>query len=94
MNKIQKISTIKKKMGKFSNTLIGGFTNFDNATKIEAQKGERFFEQNFKSLNNTDPLTLFAKTTLIRKRIFLSLMTKTVKTSSPIIKTANHSFKA
>jgi ferric enterobactin receptor len=61
--------TIKKKMGKFSNTLIGGFTNFDNNTKIEAQKGERFFEQNFKSLNNTDPLTLFAKTTLIRKRI-------------------------
>jgi ferric enterobactin receptor len=61
--------TAKKKIGKFSNTLIAGFTNFDNNTKIEAQKGERFFEQNYKSLNNTDPLTLFAKTTKIRKRI-------------------------
>lgn len=61
-------STIKKNIGKFSNTLIGGFTNFDNTTQIEAQKGERFFEQNFKSLNNTDPLTLFAKTTKIRTR--------------------------
>ncbi len=61
--------SVKKKIGKFSNTFIGGFTNFDNLTKIEAQKGERFFEQNFKSLNNTDPLTLFGKTTLIRKRI-------------------------
>jgi ferric enterobactin receptor len=60
--------TIKKKMGKFSNTLVGGFTNIDNSTKIEAQKGERFFEQNYKSLNNTDPLTLFAKSTLIRSR--------------------------
>ncbi len=60
--------TIKKTFGKFSNSLIGGFTNIENVTKIEAQKGERFFEQNFKSLNNTDPLTLFAKTSLIKSR--------------------------
>jgi ferric enterobactin receptor len=60
--------TVKKKIGQFSNTLLAGFTNFDNSTKIEAQKGERFFEQNYKSLNNTDPLSLFAKTTLIRTR--------------------------
>ena len=60
--------TVKKTFGKFSNSLIGGFTNTDNSTKIEAQKGERFFEQNYKSLNNTDPLTLFAKTALIRSR--------------------------
>ena len=60
--------TVKKTFGKFSSSLIGGFTNIDNYTKIEAQKGERFFEQNFKSLNNTDPLTLFAKSTIIRTR--------------------------
>ena len=60
--------TVKKTFGKFSSSLIGGFTNIDNSTRVEAQKGERFFEQNFKSLNNTDPLTLFAKTTLIRTR--------------------------
>ncbi len=60
--------TVKKKIGKFSNTFIAGFANDNNLTRIDAQKGERFFEVNFKSLNNTDPLTLFAKTTEIRSR--------------------------
>ena len=55
--------TIRKKIGKFSNTFIAGFANDNSLTTIQAQKGERFFEPNFKSLNNTDPLTLFAKTT-------------------------------
>jgi ferric enterobactin receptor len=60
--------TIKKKIGKFSNTFIAGFANDNNLTRIEAQKGERFFEPNFKSLNNTDPLTLFAKTTVLQTK--------------------------
>lgn len=60
--------TIRKKFNKFSNTLTLGFANDDNQTSIQAQRGERFFEQNFKSLNNTDPLSLFAKTTVLNTR--------------------------
>ncbi len=60
--------TLKRKFGKFSNSLTLGFTNDDNKTRIDAQRGERFFELNFKSLNNTDPLTLFAKTTVLNTR--------------------------
>ena len=60
--------TLKRKFGKFSNSLTLGFTNDDNKTRIDAQRGERFFETNFKSLNNTDPLTLFAKTTILNTR--------------------------
>jgi len=60
--------TVKKKFGKFSNALTLGFANDDNKTRIEAQRGERFFERNFKSLNNTDPLSLFAKTTVLNTR--------------------------
>lgn len=61
-------ATGKKKIGQFSNTLTVGFANDDNKTRIEAQRGERFFEPNFKSLNNTDPLSLFAKTTVLNTR--------------------------
>jgi TonB-linked SusC/RagA family outer membrane protein len=60
--------TLKRKFGRFSNSLTLGFTNDDNKTRIEAQRGERFYELNFKSLNNTDPLTLFAKTTVLNTR--------------------------
>ena len=60
--------TGKYKVGKFSNSLIAGFYNEDLNTRIEAQKGERFYEVNFKSLNNTDPLSLFAKTTINHTR--------------------------
>jgi ferric enterobactin receptor len=60
--------TIKKKIGKFSNTFTAGFANDDFRTRIEAQKGERFFEPEFKSLNNSDPTTIGAKTTIIRSR--------------------------
>jgi hypothetical protein len=60
--------TLKKKFDKFSNSLTLGFANDDNRTRIEAQRGERFFEPNFKSLNNADPLSLFAKTTILNTR--------------------------
>lgn len=61
-------ATFKKKIRKFSNTLTLGFANDDNKSRIEAQRGERFYEPNFKSLNNTDPLSLFAKTTVLNTR--------------------------
>ncbi len=61
-------ATGKKKFGQFMNTLTVGFANDDNKTTIQAQRGERFYEPNFKSLNNTDPLSLFAKTTDLNTR--------------------------
>ncbi|MEI7471114.1 MAG: SusC/RagA family TonB-linked outer membrane protein [Chitinophagaceae bacterium] len=61
-------TTMKKKFNKFSTSLTVGFANDDNKTRIEAQRGERFFEPNFVSINNTDPLSLFAKTTVLNTR--------------------------
>jgi ferric enterobactin receptor len=60
--------TFRKKFGKFSNTLTVGFANDDNRTRIESQKGERFYEQEFKSINNTDPLSRDARTTVLNTR--------------------------
>ena len=55
-------------MGDFQNTLTLGFANDDFKTRIDAQRGERFFEQDFKSINNTDPLSRDAKTNLYQSR--------------------------
>jgi TonB-linked SusC/RagA family outer membrane protein len=55
--------TAKQTWGKFANTLTVGVSIDDNKTKIEAQKGERFYEANFYGINNTDPLSRDAKTT-------------------------------
>ena len=60
--------TGKKKFGEFSNSLTVGFANDDNRTRIESQRGERFFEPNFISINNTDPLSRDAKTQEIKDR--------------------------
>lgn len=61
-------ATVKKKIGNFANSLTVGFANDDNRTKIESQKGERFYEQNFISINNTDPLSRDAKTQIFNDR--------------------------
>ncbi|MBC7616869.1 MAG: SusC/RagA family TonB-linked outer membrane protein, partial [Pedobacter sp.] len=61
-------ATIKKKINKISNTLILGFANDDFKTRIESQKGERFFETDFASLNNTDPLSVTAKSVINNTR--------------------------
>ena len=42
---------------KFSNNLYGGAFIEDNVTKINAQRGERFYEYDFLSINNTDPIS-------------------------------------
>ncbi len=71
-------ATVNKRLGDFTNTFTAGFAFEDNKTKIESQKGERFFEREFKSINNTDPLSRDAKTTVsnIRKvRFFGNLVT-------------------
>lgn len=61
-------ATAKQKIGKFSNTLTVGVANDNNKTRIEAQKGERFYEPNFISINNTDPLSRDAKTQVFNDR--------------------------
>ncbi|MBC7848440.1 MAG: SusC/RagA family TonB-linked outer membrane protein [Chitinophagaceae bacterium] len=60
--------TVKKKFGDFSNTLIVGFANDDNRTRVEAQRGERFYEVNFSGINNTDPSSQSAKTSVFNVR--------------------------
>ena len=61
-------ATFRKKIRDFQNTLTIGFANDDFKTRIDAQRGERFFEQDFKSINNTDPLSRDAKTNLYQSR--------------------------
>ncbi len=71
-------AAFKKKISVLSNTLIVGFNFDDNKTRIESQKGEQFIEPNFLSLNNTQPLTVSARTTVQnfrRTRWFGSLVT-------------------
>lgn len=60
--------TGKKKLGDFNNTLTVGFANDDNNTRIDAQRGEQFYELNFKSVNNTAPTSRDAKTTFLNTR--------------------------
>jgi TonB-linked SusC/RagA family outer membrane protein len=56
-------ATVRKKYGKINNTLIGAFT-FDSRTyEVNAVKGERLYEPDFLSINNTDPLTVASRTT-------------------------------
>jgi TonB-linked SusC/RagA family outer membrane protein len=66
--------TAKKEFGKFTTGLTAGFSFDDNNTKIDAFKGERFYEKNVYSINNTDPLSRNSKLTKsqIRKVRFIS----------------------
>lgn len=61
-------ATVKKDFGKFTNSVTVGISFDDNYTKIDASKGERFYEKNFYSINNTDPLSISSKTTQSRIR--------------------------
>jgi TonB-linked SusC/RagA family outer membrane protein len=69
--------TANKKWDNFSVNLTGGFYTEQNQTKLESQKGERFYERDFYSINNTDPLSRDAKTTLsevAKLRMFTSFI--------------------
>ncbi len=61
-------ATANKTFGKFTNTFTAGLALDDNNTKIEAQRGERFYEADFNSINNTDPLSRDARTTILNDR--------------------------
>jgi TonB-linked SusC/RagA family outer membrane protein len=50
-------TTIKKTFGEFRNTLSMGFYVEDNRRVVNSFKGERFFEPNIASINNTEPIT-------------------------------------
>jgi TonB-linked SusC/RagA family outer membrane protein len=61
--------TIKKTFAnKFSNLLTLGFYFEDNQKEIYSQRGERFYEEQFVSINNTDPLSRDAKFTKLQTR--------------------------
>jgi hypothetical protein len=51
-------ATVKKKTGNINNTIIGAFTFDTRKEQLNGTKGERFYDPNFISLNNTDPLTV------------------------------------
>jgi TonB-linked SusC/RagA family outer membrane protein len=51
-----------KSFGKFNNTLLAGMAFDDRNTRIESQKGERFYERDFYSILNTDPVSRDART--------------------------------
>jgi TonB-linked SusC/RagA family outer membrane protein len=65
-------ATVKKNFGSFNNSFTTGFAFENNTSRIEAQKGERFYEPEFISINNTDPLSRDAKTSIsnVRKTRF------------------------
>ncbi|MCE3281503.1 MAG: hypothetical protein K0Q66_240 [Chitinophagaceae bacterium] len=57
-------ATFKKTIAKkFSNVFVAGFYFEDNKREINSQRGERFFEPEFVSINNTDPTSRDAKFT-------------------------------
>jgi ferric enterobactin receptor len=61
-------ATFRKKWGDFNNTLVTGVNIDDYRTKIDAFKGEQFYEQDFLNINNTKPETRDARTGLFRSR--------------------------
>lgn len=61
-------ATFKKTTGDFNHTVILGFAADDNRTAVQGQRGEQFYELNFKSLNNTAPTSQLARTTMLNAR--------------------------
>jgi ferric enterobactin receptor len=61
-------ATGKKTWGKYQNALTIGATIDDNRTRVDAQRGEQFYEADFKSINNTAPTTRDAKTNIYNTR--------------------------
>ncbi|MCF3109292.1 SusC/RagA family TonB-linked outer membrane protein [Niabella sp. CC-SYL272] len=51
-----------KTFGKISSGFLAGMAFDDRRTRIESQKGERFYERDFYSILNTDPVSRDAKT--------------------------------
>ena len=56
-------ASVRKKFGKINNTVVAAFTYDSRTYEINSIKGERFFDPEFVSINNTDPLTIGSITT-------------------------------
>jgi ferric enterobactin receptor len=56
-------ASVRKKIGRISNTIIAAFTFDSRKYEVNSIKGERFFDQTFISINNTDPLSVASITT-------------------------------
>ncbi len=74
LNGTARLSYRKTIAGKFSNDVYAGTYFENNNTSLNAQRGERFYEPEFVSINNTDPLSRDARLqqTTIRKLRFFS----------------------
>jgi ferric enterobactin receptor len=57
-------ATLKKKFGKFNNTLVTAFSFDTRKYEINSIKGERFFDPTFISINNVDPASIGGITTI------------------------------
>lgn len=55
-------ATIRKKTGNINNIVVAAFTFDSRKYDMNAVKGERVFDPNFISINNTDPLTIASNT--------------------------------
>ncbi|HEX4957197.1 MAG TPA: SusC/RagA family TonB-linked outer membrane protein, partial [Lacibacter sp.] len=69
--------TARQKIGKVNNTVIGAFTFDSRKLEVNAVKGERFFQPEFISMNNTDPLTVASITTNVNFNRFGSFINYT-----------------
>lgn len=54
-------ATVKKTTGNVTHSLTAGVFFEDSKMNVNAEKGERFYEPNFNSINNTDPTSQGAK---------------------------------
>lgn len=62
-------ATLKKSFGKFNTRLILGNAISENEQTILSTQGSKFLEQNFLSINNTDPTTQRSQERIIRKKV-------------------------
>ncbi|HLP36546.1 SusC/RagA family TonB-linked outer membrane protein [Lacibacter sp.] len=70
-------ATVRKKIGKVNNTVVGAVTFDTRKLEVNAVKGERFFDAEFVSMNNTDPLTIASITTNVNYNRFGSFINYT-----------------
>lgn len=61
--------TAKKSIGKFNGLLRIGVARLENNYKILSTKGEKFYETNVMTINNTDPTTQRSQERIIKRRV-------------------------
>jgi TonB-linked SusC/RagA family outer membrane protein len=66
---LQYFATLKKNIGKFKSSLLVGNAIYDYNYTVASVRGEKFIDNEFTSINNTDLTTHRALNTLIRKRL-------------------------